>query len=155
MNTAQLAATTNPQGRRTRGRSGDVRSHQGQGGHHPGHGTTAQRLVPGKLTGKRLPGQQAGQQADTGAGITQVERRGGCPQAVHADPVDNDPAIIRALDLDTHRAECGHGGQGIVTLQKTAHPGGTLGQGAEHDGSVGDGLIARDPRFAADIATRQ
>ena len=70
----QLIAAMNPQRRPAAVGAIDAGTHQPQRVDNTAHGPTAQRDIPGELTGKILSGQQPTEQANTGARITQVQR---------------------------------------------------------------------------------
>ena len=59
-------------------------------------------------------------------------------------PLDNHPHVTKGLQ----------GSQGIFTLEETLDFGSPLGKRAEHDRTVRDGLVARNPDTALDATTR-
>ena len=67
--------------------------------------------------------------------------------------LDNHLALAGAFDVHAHGAKRGQGRQGILPFEKAAHPGFTLRERAEHNGAMGNGLVARDPRFPVNGAT--
>src|SRR5690606_13379334 len=91
---------------------------------------------------KLLPRQQTGQQAHRGARVTDIDRARRRLQTVQADTVDGDAPMVRPFDNHAHVAECLQGGKAVLTFQEALHFSHTFSQGAEHDGTVGNGLVA-------------
>jgi hypothetical protein len=67
--------------------------------------------------------------------------------------VDHDTPIAWTLDLDAHGTECRQCGKRILAFQEAVHVRSTLRQGAQHDGAVGNGFVARNPGFARQDST--
>ncbi len=59
-----------------------------------------------------------------------------------------------AFDHYPHVTECLQGGQGVFPFQEAFHLGHTIRQGAQHDGTVGHGFVARHANAAIKLATR-
>ena len=58
--------------------------------------------------------------------------------------------LVRAglFDLDAETAHTLQGRQAVAPAQKATHPADAIGQGAEQDGAVGNGFVARRPHLA-------
>ena len=136
MNALQRLAAGNMQRWRTALGALDTGAHQFQRVHHPAHGTLAQGNVPREFGIERLPRQQATQQPDAGARIPHIQSGGGDLQAVQTHTVNGDLTVLGTLDRHTHGAKCCDRCQGVLPLEKAAHPGSTLGEGTQHDRTV-------------------
>ena len=130
----------------------DDGAHAPQGLGHALHRPPGQRFVTRQDRIKGLPRQKAGEQAHGGAGIPQVQCLRRRLQTVQTDAVNGDPAIDGTLDDHAHGLESLHRRETILRLQKTADTGRTLGQRAQHDGTMRNGLVARNPRLAPQSA---
>ncbi|MNQ68424.1 hypothetical protein D3C85_829770 [compost metagenome] len=132
----------------------DHRAHLAQRLGHAIHRPLGQRRVAGQHGVERLRGEQAGEQAHRSARVAHVQRAGRGLEAVQADAVHGDAAVVRAFDDHAHVAERLDGGQGVLAFEEAFHLGGTLGQRAEHDRAVGDGLVARNADPSVQAAAR-
>ena len=63
--------------------------------------------------------------------------------------MDDGMRLRRTIDFDTHRLECRQGCQAVFADQQTLDISRSLGDGAEHEGPVRDGLVARNGYLAA------
>ena len=72
---------------------------------------------------------------------------------MQTNAVDLYPAVVRPRDGGAHAAKRSQRRQAVCTFQKTADPGHAPGQRAEHDGTVGNGLIPRDSDASIQLAT--
>src|SRR5690606_30999331 len=113
-----------------------------------------QRRITRQCAIKGLRGQQTGQQTHRRTRVTQVERPRWRLQTVQADAVNGYPTMMRPLDNHPHVTKGLQGSQGIFTLEETLDFGSPLGKRAEHDRTVRDGLVARNPDTALDATTR-
>ncbi|MNF75375.1 hypothetical protein D3C84_574390 [compost metagenome] len=73
---------------------------------------------------------------------------------MQADTVDGHAAVVRPFDDHAHVAEGLQGRQGVFALEEAFDFGGAFGQGAEHDRTVGNGLVARHADASGKLATR-
>jgi len=100
------------------------------------------RALPGEHGEEILPGQQAGEQADAGAGVAAVDRlrRLGQPPR----PLAGDLQPLGALvDRDAHGLHGAHGVETILPAAVAGDDGLAVGQRAQDDRAMGDGLVAR------------
>jgi len=67
---------------------------------------------------------------------------------VHPHTLYGHLARLGPFDLHPHGAEGAQGGEAVRPLEKAGDAGGPLRQRTEHDGTVGDGLVARHPQAA-------
>ena len=120
-----------------------LRAHLGQRPDNPVHGTALDGSVAGKLAGKWLPGQDAGDQPGGGAAVAHIQHLVGGRQSVQPFAVDQH-LILQILHLDPHVGKTSDGGKAVGTLKKIPDSGGSPGQGAQHDRPVADGLVPGD-----------
>ncbi|MCY1226553.1 hypothetical protein D9M72_387880 [compost metagenome] len=73
---------------------------------------------------------------------------------MQADAVDGDAAVVRPFDDHAHVTEGLQGRQGVFALEEAFDFGHAFSQGAEHDGTVGNGLVARYADASGEFATR-
>ena len=62
--------------------------------------------------------------------------------------------LLRSVDTHAHRPEDLGGGQGIGAFQEAMDFRHALGQRAQHDGAVRDGLVTRNPDVALHLPAR-
>ena len=119
-------------------------SHALERGDDPAHRPLAQRGVAGQAGDHRRGGDQAGGEPGAGAGIAEVDRVVGRAKAANADAADMPAAVAPALDRG---AERGHGAGGVdhvLGFEKAGNGGLADGERPQHQGAVGDRLVARD-----------
>jgi len=133
---------------------GDGRAHLRQRLSYPAHRPARQRGIAGQGRAERLGGEQAGEQAHRGARIAQIDGPVGRAQAADADAVDDHAAGIRSVDGHAQAVECGHGGERVGALEEPLDPRDAVGQRAQHDGAMRDGLVARHAGAAHEAAPR-
>jgi len=119
----------------------DVGAHLAEWGDNAFHGAFLEGGVAGNFGSEALTAEDAGEEADCGAGIFGVE---GAPtgfEAVEAVAGDFDGG---AFDFDVG-AEGFHAAEGAVAITgggKVAEFAGAVGEGGEHSVAVGDGFVA-------------
>ena len=124
------------------GTAEDRRPHPAQRLEHPLHRAVAQVTVAGENGKEPLPGQKAGHQSHRGAGVAAIQDVGGLRQTVQAFSFDGERFSV-VLNGNPHGTERVQGGEVVLSPQETPHRGDAAGDGAEHDGTVGDGFVSR------------
>jgi hypothetical protein len=137
------------QGGGTGGAGLDAGAHQGQGLGDPPHGAPAQGGVPHQGDRESLPRQQPAQQAHGSARVAQIQGVRRRLEATQTQAIDEEISALRSLNPHPHGAKSRQGGEAVLAFQKAADPGLALGQGPEHDGAMGDGLVPRHPQTPA------
>src|SRR6185312_8599505 len=99
-------------------------------------------------------GQQAGQQAHAGAGIAAVQCLRAGTQAMQAHAVHHALAVGRRVDAHAELLQHGGGGAGVLAFEETADMRHPVGQRAEHQRAVRDGLVARHAHASTQRAGR-
>jgi len=97
-----------------------------------------------------MPGQQAGQQPDTRAGIPHIERLVRGPEPTPCPPYQH----ARAIPLH-NGAQCGYRRQGIqaiLTVEKSRDPAVAVREGTQHGQAVRQALVTRHPHRAVEMA---
>jgi hypothetical protein len=121
----------------------DPRAHGAQGLRDPLHRPPRERLVADELEAPVLPGEDSRQEAHERSRVAAVERAGGLSQPAQARAAD--PHAL-AVDLD-FRSERPHGGRGRERVLRGPEPVDlalAVGDRAEHERAVRDGLVAGD-----------
>jgi hypothetical protein len=126
--------------------------HLHQGRRDPLHGAFGEGGVTAHLHIERLSRQQSRQQAHGGTGIAQIEGRIRRLQPVQTRSVNRDLTLIGPLDAYPHGTKSIEGGQAVFAFQKATDPGDPLRQGAQHDGTMGDGLVSGYAQATAQTA---
>ena len=124
-------------------RSVNHRPHCSQRICHTPHGTLGQAFVAGEFGIKRLRRQQAREQAHGSTGIAQIQGAARRLEAVNTDAVNADKPRVRPFNGHAHVAERLQGRQAILAFKEAFHFCDTVGERAQHDGSVGNGFVAR------------
>ena len=75
-------------------------------------------------------------------------------QTMQADPVDDAHSRACRLDANAHRAKCRSGGKGVLAFQESGNPRHAIGQCAQHDGAMRNGLVARHTQTSTQSASR-
>ena len=131
----------------------DAGAEGAQGAHDAVHGAGAQGGVAGEDGVERPPGQQAGGEAHGGAAVGAVEDVGGFAEAVEADACDAQFVRVHG-DFSAESSDEGGAGAGVGAKAGVAQAGLAVGLGAEEQAAVSDGLVAGDPKLAAQAARR-
>ncbi len=124
----------------------DIGTHHGKRLYDPLHRTLLYGGIASKRRGERLGGKNAGNQPGSSSAVPSIQNAGRGGQAVQPFAADRN-RMIPAVDLNAEAAETINGGQAVCSLEKIGNFCFPFGQGAEHDGAVGDGFIARDGNF--------
>ena len=132
----------------------DYRAHLAQRLGYAIHRPLGKGNVAGQGAVERLGRQQTAEQTHGSTGVTQVDRPRRRLEAVQANAMDGDAAVLRPLDHHSHVAERLDGCQCVLALEEALHFGGAFGQGAEHDRAMGDRLVARYPDGSGQAAAR-
>ena len=124
-------------------------AHQPQRPGHPVHRPAGDRLVAAE-DGEPVEGRaQAGQQPDGGAGVADVDDVVGLVQRLR-------PPVTRSPSTTAPRAStAAPGAADVVAGRQPPHDRRPLGQRAQHQGPVGDGLVARHPHSIPAAAGRR
>ena len=140
----QVCTAAYQQRRRTGFGCPDACTHLTQRIDHTPHGPPRERGIARQGRIECLARQQPGHQPHGGTGIAQVQRLSRSSQAMHTGALNRHPTRCRSLDRHAHGTEGRQGRQTVLAFEKTADLGHTLGQGTQHDGAMGDGLVAGD-----------
>ena len=138
----EVAAPDPERGQAAGAPAAHVGAHEPEGLGHPVHGAGRERLVahqPG-LPGE--PGHEPRQQAHGGPRVAAVERPIGLVQA-GPPPVEDDRAVAAALHARAHGLHRSQGRGHVGAVGEPVDERGALGERAQQDGPVRDGLLAR------------
>ena len=111
----------------------DQCAHLRQGCNHPRHGASQKGLIAGEHAVKRLTGQQAHHQPDTGARIADIHDLLRGLEPAQTDPVDRELTCIGVRDLHAHVPKRGQSCQGVLTLEKSTDCRPAFRNGAQHN----------------------
>ena len=128
------------------------RTHCSQRICHTPHGTLGEAFVAGELGVKRLRRQQAREQAHGSTGIAQVQRAARRLETIDTDAVNADKPRVRPFYGHPHVAERLQGCQAVLAFKEAFHFRDTVGKSTQHDGSVGNGFVARHAYLAGNPA---
>ena len=73
-------------------------------------------------------------------------------EAVQPHAANPDPPVDRTFDLDPHAPERGDRGEAVRSLQKSGDFRDALGEGAKHDGTVGNRLVSGHAQMTTQTA---
>ena len=142
-NAVQAAAGDGQRGQFPALAARDHGPHLPKGSDHTPHRPAPNRLIPGQHGEEVLAGQQAGEQADAGSGVPAVERVLRFRQTPEA--FAGDPEVVRLFsDPDAHRPERPHRVQTVLAAAISRDEALPLGQRAQDDRPMRNGLISRD-----------
>ena len=132
----------------------DSSPHLRQGPGDPAHRSATQRFVAHQRAVEPLTREHACQQAHRGSRIAQVDCALRLRQSVPPYPANDDLAAGGSIDLYPHRPKRGDGGKHVLAFEQSADAGISVGDGAEHDAAVRDGLVARYANLSTQHARR-
>ena len=132
----------------------DARAHPRERIDHPPHGAARQAGIAHHPGGKALAGQNAAQEPHRGARVAAVQVAGRRLQAMQPHAMHLHLPLVRTIDAHAHCPEDLGGGQGIGAFQEAMDFRHALGQRAQHDGAVRDGLVTRYPDVALHLPAR-
>jgi hypothetical protein len=135
--------------------AGDLRTHQAQGIGHALHRTAGERGIAKQLGFEVLPGEDAGEQADGGAGVAAID---GLGRRFELQAVAGDGEFHQAdafhffqrLHGCSKRLHGMHGAEAVLAGQEALDDGGALRESGEHRGAVGDAFVTRNGDFGGD-----
>ena len=136
------------------GAGDDLDAHAAQRIEHAAHRPPDQRGVAGEGGGEGVAAGDAQRQADAGAGIAVVDDALGLEQAADAEPVDPPGAGAGAGDGRAEGAHGGDRGEDVVALEQALDAGLADGERPQHEGAVGNRLVARRPDGAGERPRR-
>ena len=119
----------------------DVRSHSLQGFGDTVHGTGAERLVAGELEAPFLSGEDPGEKPHQRARVAGVDRGIRLLQSAEPDAVDDELVVREVVYLDAERADGVDRRLRVGGASEAAHVRLAVGQRADEDAAVGDGLV--------------
>ena len=148
LNAAQFAAANFERGKIFVARA-DLRAHFAQRSEDALHGAFVERVVAGNFAGEILPGKNAGEQANGGAGISGVE---GAPTAFQsAQAVAGDAnEIFFNFDFGAQGFHAAEGAVAVGGQREIGQFAGAFGDAREHGVAVGDGFVAWGDYAAGD-----
>ena len=144
----QLRASVDAQRRQAALLGIDARTHRGQRPGDAAHGAPGQGFVADQHAVEPLRGQQAGQQAHAGAGITAVQRALRGPQAIDAHAVHDAARGRRCFDPHAEPREDRRGGARVLAFEEAVDRRGAIGQRSEHHRAMRHRLVAGDVQGA-------
>ncbi len=121
----------------------DIGSHQSQRFEDASHRAFRERAVADQSGLERLAREEAREETHGGAGIAAIDRAVRSDKAA-ALPVHDEHFGLGLFNRDPERAHRGDGVHAIGAAGKTAQNTGTIGEGSDEDGAMGNALVARD-----------
>ena len=113
----------------------------------PGHRTPPEGVIAGENRHHRLTGQHTCQQTHGGARVAAIQDIGGLKQGQIT--TGDEDRVVLAGDLHTHRSHAASRGAHIIGVQQTPNAGPTRRQTVEHEGTVGQRLVAGNSQLTA------
>ena len=129
---------------------GDRRSHLGQRVDDPPHRAAGERLVAGELEAAVLEGEDPGDEAHERAGVAAVERCVGRAEAAQADAADDERVDVFLIEPGLRARGRRRGSTRCRLSGPSWRRVSPLGERADQEGPMRDGLVARNGDVAVD-----